>query len=346
MCSSSYAQFILNVAEEDGTPSTYPYKLKVTNATLTDNSDGTASLSIGSVPASLAATLATGADANDLDITSLDKLEGVDAQVYIDLGSDGVVEVESDTTISAEAPNIQLRVDAAAYLNVATADGGITTISQVSDGTDEIKLGDGGDLVSVDSGNWDVSNAGVFSGVTGITSTGVIDLGGASDVEIENTAGDVTVNTAGEIAIDTTNNQLVIYTDAEYVIPLLHVAQGTFDLAAQYDVDSDLWLVDLHADMYPNGIYITKIYVDCTVADPTTELDANLMYCDAVGAGAFPGANATLIKAVDTTTGNFADAAVNTAVATGKTIYLDMDADPADANVQYHIRIHYRIEED
>ena len=37
----------LNIAEEDGSPTTWPYKLKVTNGTLTDNGDGTASLSIG-----------------------------------------------------------------------------------------------------------------------------------------------------------------------------------------------------------------------------------------------------------------------------------------------------------
>lgn len=36
----------LNITEEDGSPSTFPYKLKVTNGTLTNNNDGTASLSI------------------------------------------------------------------------------------------------------------------------------------------------------------------------------------------------------------------------------------------------------------------------------------------------------------
>lgn len=38
---------ILNIREEDGTPSTFPYQLKVTNGTLTDNGDGTVSLSTG-----------------------------------------------------------------------------------------------------------------------------------------------------------------------------------------------------------------------------------------------------------------------------------------------------------
>ena len=38
---------LLNIVEEDGSPSTFPYKLKVTNGTLTDNGDGTASLNTG-----------------------------------------------------------------------------------------------------------------------------------------------------------------------------------------------------------------------------------------------------------------------------------------------------------
>lgn len=38
----------LNIVEVDGSPSTYPYKLKVTNGTLTDNADGTATLTISS----------------------------------------------------------------------------------------------------------------------------------------------------------------------------------------------------------------------------------------------------------------------------------------------------------
>jgi len=36
-----------NITEEDGSPSVYPWKLKVSNGTLTDNGDGTASITIG-----------------------------------------------------------------------------------------------------------------------------------------------------------------------------------------------------------------------------------------------------------------------------------------------------------
>lgn len=37
----------LNVEEEDGSPSAFPYKVKITNGSLTDNGDGTVSLSTG-----------------------------------------------------------------------------------------------------------------------------------------------------------------------------------------------------------------------------------------------------------------------------------------------------------
>lgn len=131
-----------------------------------------------------------------------EQLQIGDSGTYINQQTDGTLNMTADTIAEITAPNLRLEVDDAAYLNIATADGGITTISQVSDGTDEIKFGDGSDLVSVDSGNWDVSNAGVFSGLTGITSTGVMDFGGATSVEIPNAA-DPDVDAAGEISNDT-----------------------------------------------------------------------------------------------------------------------------------------------
>lgn len=47
LISSNAFSAISNIEEEDGSPSIYPWKLKVTNGTLTDNSDGTASLTTG-----------------------------------------------------------------------------------------------------------------------------------------------------------------------------------------------------------------------------------------------------------------------------------------------------------
>ena len=66
------------------------------------------------------------------------------------------------------------------------------------------------------------------------------------------------------------------------------------------------------------------------------------MYCDAQGTGAFPGASPTLIKAIDTTTGNFSWTGTES-VATGKQMYLLMDADPTDANTMWTITISYVV---
>jgi len=66
------------------------------------------------------------------------------------------------------------------------------------------------------------------------------------------------------------------------------------------------------------GITITSIVVQSSDADPTTELNANIKYCDDQGTGAFPGANQTLITAIDTTTGNYSSTGRTDNIATGK----------------------------
>jgi len=103
-------------------------------------------------------TLGADSDFGDYDIASIDKLAGYDSGVYIDMGTDGTVEIESDTLITVEAPNIRFRVDTAAYLNVATADAGATTISTTSDGTDRINIGDGSDRVDIASDTTDMTD--------------------------------------------------------------------------------------------------------------------------------------------------------------------------------------------
>jgi hypothetical protein len=92
-----------------------------------------------------------------------------------------------------------------------------------------------------------------------------------------------------------------------------------------------------------SGITITSYTVQCSSADPTTELNANIMYCDAQGTGAFPGANPTLLEVIDTTTGNYSSGAVTDAVATGKELYLLMDADPTDLSTMWTITLTYTV---
>jgi hypothetical protein len=121
--------------------------------------------------------------------------------------------------------------------------------------------------------------------------------------------------------------------------------QVTADLRGVYATSATWKLLDMETAtaLYPNGITINSIVVKCSSTDPTTELNANIMYCDAQGTGAFPGANPTLIKAIDTTAGNMSDTSMTTSVATNKIIYLLMDADPVDLNTTWTISIGYQI---
>jgi hypothetical protein len=89
------------------------------------------------------------------------------------------------------------------------------------------------------------------------------------------------------------------------------------------------------------GITITRIVVQSSVADPTTELNANIHYCDEQATGAFPSTNPTLVSAIDTTTGNYDSGVVSYSVTTGKELYLLIDADPVDLNQTWTITVSY-----
>ena len=72
-------------------------------------------------------------DFGDFDLTSIDKLEGFDAAVYIDMGADGVLELASDTTLSLTSAAINL----VGAVNVTGAIETTTTITfdaEVNDG--------------------------------------------------------------------------------------------------------------------------------------------------------------------------------------------------------------------
>ena len=179
----------------------------------------------------------------------------------------------------------------------------------------------------------------------------VLDLGGKTSLEIPNTAGDVTCDAAGEIAVDSTQGQLVVFDSVEIAIPLRHMISGPLNLTAIYDVDSDYLVAELDATVFPDGIVITGWELDCSVADPTTEIDANLMYCDDNTTGVFPGANPVLIDVLDTTTGNSSCAVMSGSdlgsgvIPSAKMIYIDLDADPVDATTWYQLKIKYYVPE-
>jgi hypothetical protein len=76
-------------------------------------------------------TFTAAQDFGDNDLTSVDKIEGVDADVYIDLGADGIVEIASDTSLDLKVGDDGLRLtDGTDQVIINTGDGlGVTSIS-------------------------------------------------------------------------------------------------------------------------------------------------------------------------------------------------------------------------
>jgi hypothetical protein len=208
-----------------------------------------------------------------------------------------------------------------------------------------------GDHLTLTDADFDVDDDFLLN--NGDSGTGVYDFGGATTFEIANTAGDVTLGVAGQIAVDSTNKQLVVYDGVEKSVPLVHSMQFHGDLAGAWDVDAEWQLLDMDrgASVFPNGIVITSWYVDCSKADPTTELNANLYYCDALGNGAFPGANPVLVDVLDTTTGNanetnMANSDLTSGVIpTAHILYVLIDADPTDTLTVWSVIVNYYIPE-
>jgi len=196
-----------------------------------------------------------------------------------------------------------------------------------------------------------VTDKALVNKADGAVWTGTHDFGGATAVEIENTAGDVVVSNLGEVAVDTTQKQLVVYDGVEKVIPLRHIIQGQLG-TGDYDADPDVFMLSLHADTYPDGILITQWTVDCNEADPTTELNANLYYCDDRGTGSFPGASPELIDVIDTATGNSSENTMGNSdlgsgiIPTGKELYVIIDTDPTSDTTLFRVKVHFYIPED
>jgi len=151
--------------------------------------------------------------------------------------------------------------------------------------------------------------------------------------------------------LDALKNKGTIGTDANGKIVAGSV--GTYtrtlqmfgDMRGLYIVSAD-WILlnmDRAASTYPSGVTITRVYVDCSTASPTTQLTGKLKYCDALGGGAFPGASPTDIVTLTTTTGNYDSGAISTSVGANKIIYLEMTADPTDYNTTWNICVSYTV---
>ena len=264
--------------------------------------------------------------------TTDNQLQFGDSGTYINQSTDGTLSLVADTIADITAPNIKLAVDAAAYLNIATADGGITTISQVSDGTDEIKLGDDSDLISVASGNWDVSNAGVFSGMTGITSTGDIDFGGA-DLELPQGQ---TPDSDGDVDLDFTDGSLVIQHGSAHaelagatdVVMGKLIKSFSATIFAPDNVNDVIPVKPIVSGEFPHGIVVTEVHmVVGTDTNYTIDVE-NWDDFDTISAGN-PSINSTAY--VSGNNGEVTDSAITfPGIAAGQIIMVDIPATDID----------------
>ena len=100
-----------------------------------------------------------------------------------------------------------------------TVSGGTLGANNISSGVTwttlgTLTIGDNGDRLDFDTSGWDITNS-VFAGLTGLTSTGVIDFGGATSFEIVQ---DGTVNATGEMTVNTASNSLDWYNGTRIVV--------------------------------------------------------------------------------------------------------------------------------
>jgi hypothetical protein len=204
------------------------------------------------------------------------------------------------------------------------------------------------------SGGFD-SDSGLYFGSSQLQVPSLLSSDGISSVTIND--GTYAINATGpsyidgDVTLNTVKNKGTIGTDANGKIVAGSV--GTYtrtlqmfgDMRGLYIVSAD-WILlnmDRAASTYPSGVTITRVYVDCSTASPTTQLTGKLKYCDALGGGAFPGASPTDIVTLTTTTGNYDSGAISTSVGANKIIYLEMTADPTDYNTTWNICVSYTV---
>jgi hypothetical protein len=157
------------------------------HATATFDTDGSTAVTVVDF------ALTADADAGDFDVLSVDKLEGVDNTVYIDLGATDTVLVESDTKIQLYSPDVvqwEAVNDANPEYRLGSADAEEAIIQVVYDSTaqtldylliqtqtadataDEGRIlfsVDEATILTVDDGGLELGASKVISGTTAIT---------------------------------------------------------------------------------------------------------------------------------------------------------------------------------
>ena len=119
--------------------------------------------------------------------------------------------------------------------------------------TGNLTIGDNGDDIIIDSDTWNVSSLGAFTGVTGLTSTGVIDFNGASQFTL---ALNATINSDGDLSFHSASNSLDIWNGTNTTaIDTVCTERKTFVVDSP-TADNPKWVGQVQFD---NPFTITKI---------------------------------------------------------------------------------------
>jgi hypothetical protein len=126
----------------------------------------------------------------------------------------------------------------------------------------------------------------------------------------------------------------------------LDIVSINIDPGTHYDTDTQVFLFEVFAKVWPNGITVDYWEVNCNV-DPDVEMDMDLKRAsDWIGLG-----SAAVMDVLDTTNGvgsEDTDASINAGavVAAGQVVYLEFGADPEGTCVQLNFTMIFHGEED
>ncbi|MDZ4217140.1 MAG: hypothetical protein U1C97_02365, partial [Candidatus Gracilibacteria bacterium] len=139
--------------------------------------------------------------------TTNNRLWYCNASTWVDVTQDFESVFGTDTDKTITTTNTDLTVDTGTEDFVVDSNdwsvdqSGNLSIGGTLNANGVATLGDGGDTVAIDSSVWDISSAGVASGFTGFTSSGIIDFSVASQLRVPGTSEDsFVVNTDGDDA--------------------------------------------------------------------------------------------------------------------------------------------------
>ena len=210
-------------------------------------------------------------------------------------------------------------------------------------------------LFVYESARWNAVN--LTGGYSTPTTLGLASIEmGSGTLEIPNDeSADKTLANMGEVHIRGDEDSFNAHYGAggeiagEASISALTMFTMPIDFTYVYDRDANhrIFLFEVNAKVYPNGITLDYVRVSYT-KDPTTEItNADLKRADDI----IGVANAAIIVGIDTTAGSFiedTDANLNAGavVAAGQDIYIELTDDPVDEDVLANVTILFHAEAD